>query len=505
MQEIQDKTCDHNLMKKGRYEHPNIILIVIDALRARNLGCYSGNVHSSPNIDKIAENSALFENCYACWNTTDQSLTSILSGRYPRTHGIVHHGDRVISEDLKTFDKLNVKLLAEILQKIGYRTLAIDWMGRWFKRGFDYYGYTPRRSLLQKLLYRSFVLPCVHLNYMLANIGLLRIYAKKRKASIRSSWKGLKDVFNTFRFTFELARIQDAGHVTRLAAKLINQLKNEIFFLFLHYWDTHSPYNCPKKYRSMNGRSRNPIDRFLLKYQGAVNYIDHNIGKLLNLLKENELMENTLLVLTSDHGESLIEHDIFFDHHGLYEETTHVPLILYNAKIIGDAKRIKGFVQHIDLVPTLCDLLDIEDKKIEFDGKSLLPLIKGKKEEIRDFAFNEESYVQRKIGLKTSHYKYIFAPDGVGKCNYCQKVHAGPEELYNLENDPNETDNRIREEKHTARNMRRKLNDLIKKLDAKKQLELNKEYSKKKKLKHFQDSKEEKQIRKKLRSLGYKD
>lgn len=505
MHEIQDETCDHNLMKKERYKHPNIILIVIDALRARNLGCYSGNVHSSPNINKIAENSALFENCYSCWNTTDQSLTSILSGRYPRTHGIVHHGDRITSDDHKTFDKLNVKLLAEILQQIGYRTLAVDWMGRWFKRGFDYYGYTPRQSLLQKLLYRIFVLPRVHLNYMLANIGLLRIYANKRKSSIRSSWKGLKDVFNTFRFTFELARIQDAGYVTRLAEKLISQLRNEKFFLFLHYWDTHSPYNCPKKYMLRNRRNRNPIDRFLLKYQGAVNYIDHNIGKLLNLLKANDLMENTLLILTSDHGESLREHDIFFDHHGLYEETTHVPLILHNAKIIGDAKRIKGFVQHIDLVPTLWDLLGIEDKKMEFDGKSLLPLIKGEKEEIRDYAFNEESYVQRKIGLRTSHYKYIFAPDGIGKCNYCQKVHAGPEELYNLDNDPKETVNRIRGDKHAARNMRHKLNTLIKKLDAKKQLELIKGYSNKKSLRHVQDSNEEKKIRKKLSSLGYKD
>ncbi len=492
-------------MKIGRYEHPNIILIVIDALRARNLGCYSGNVHSSPNIDKIAENSALFENCYACWNTTDQSLTSILSGRYPRTHGIVHHGDKITSEDLKTFDKLNVKLLAEILRQMGYRTLAIDWMGRWFKRGFDYYGYTPRQSLLQKLFYRVFVLPRVHLNYMLANIGLLRIYAKKRKSSIRSTWKGLKDVFNTFRFTFELARIQDAGQVTRLAAKLISQLKNEKFFLFLHYWDTHSPYNCPKKYMPRNGRSRNPIDSFLLKYQGAVSYIDHNIGKLLNLLEEKELMENTLLILTSDHGESLIEHDIFFDHHGLYDETTHVPLILSNAKIFEDAKRIKGFVQHIDLLPTLCDFLNIEGKEMEFDGTSLLPFIMEEKEIIRDFAFNEESYVQRKIGLRTSHYKYIFAPDGVGKCHYCQKVHAGAEELYNLDVNPKETLNSIPKNKQAARSMRRKLNDLIKKLDAKKQLELNKESSKKKSSRPVQDSKEEKKIRKKLRSLGYKD
>ena len=79
-------------MKKDK---PNIILIVIDALRARNLGCYGMAGDPSPNIDQLARDSILFDSVYSCWNTTDQSLTSILSGKYPRSHGIMNHGDKV--------------------------------------------------------------------------------------------------------------------------------------------------------------------------------------------------------------------------------------------------------------------------------------------------------------------------------------------------------------------------------------------------------------------------
>jgi arylsulfatase A-like enzyme len=492
-------------MKKEKPDDLNIILIVIDALRARNLGCYNKEAQSSPNIDRIAEKGILFENCYACWNTTDQSLTSILTGRYPRTHGIIHHGDKITAADLKTFESLNTKLLAEILKKKGYKTFAVDWMGRWFKKGFDFYGYKLKKNLLRRFIYNLFSLPYLHLKYILANISLLKIYAGKRKSSTRSNWKGLKDVLRTFRFTFELAIIQDAGHLTNLAQELIDEVKNEKFFLFLHYWDTHSPYNCPKKYSPGRKKARDPVDIYLSKYYGAVNYVDHNIGKLLEFLKENNLMDNTLLILTSDHGESLNEHDIFFDHHGLYDETTHVPFILNNPRGFMNTGKINEFVQHIDLVPTLCHLLNIVGEEFEFDGVSLMGLINGEKDKIRDFAFSEESYVQRKLALRTSHYKYIFAPDGVGKCNYCQKVHNGPEELYDLDNNPQETVNIVQKDKAEAALMRQKLNDLICKLDNKKKRELNKKPPKNGLSEIKFDSKEEKKIKKKLRSLGYLD
>lgn len=459
-------------VKKNKHEYPNIILVVIDALRARNLGCYGEDKESSPNIDKIADKGILFENVYCCWNTTDQSLTTILSGRYPRTHGIVHHGDKITPEDLNAFEALNVRLLPQVLQDNGYETLAVDWMARWFKRGFDYYGYNPERSLIRKLVYYVITLPYVHLKYVASNIGLLRIYSKKRRFTAASLWKGFRDVFRTFLFTFELARIQDACFVTRFAEELIRKSRKEKFFLFLHYWDTHTPYNCPRNFLEKKKGRMTSEEVLLARYKGAVSYVDQQIGRLFDWLKEERLLDETLIIITSDHGESLTEHDIYFDHHGLYDVTTHVPLILYYPQAFSEAKKVNGLVQHTDLAPTLYEFLNIKYKDYELDGASLMPLIRGEKREIRHFAFNEESYVQRKIGFRTKKLKYIFSPDGVGMCNYCQRVHGGEEELYNLEVDPEEKVNIAAESKVVSDEMRKRLDDLIKSLNSKKQREL---------------------------------
>lgn len=492
-------------MQGKKLGKPNVILIVIDALRARNLGCYGGDPGASPNIDKIAEKSVLFKNVYSCWNTTDQSLTSILSGRYPRTHGIIHHGDKIKLEDINTYKNLDIKLLSQILKQNGYKTFAIDWMDRWFNRGFDYYGYKPGGNFFRKFFYYFFTLPYVHLKYILANFSLLKIYSKKRESSVRSKWKGFRDVLRTFRFTFELARVQDAGYVTGLAEDMIHKAKNEIFFLFLHYWDTHTPYNCPRKYYKKKKQRVSQKDILESKYCGAVSYVDQQMGRLFDILKKEGLLDDTLVIITSDHGESLTEHDIFFDHHGLYEVTTHVPLILFCSKTFSQAKEVPGLVQHIDLAPTICEMLNIDYKNFAFDGLSLFPLVKGEKDEIRDFVFTEESYVQRKVGLRTKDFKYIYAPDGVGMCNYCQKVHAGVEELYELEKDPVEKNNIADENKEKAAEMRQRLDGFMKKLDKKRNSKMKQGHRRGDISEDNINFKEEKKIRKKLRGLGYMD
>jgi len=194
-----------------------------------------------------------------------------------------------------------------------------------------------------------------------------------------------------------------------------------------------------------------------------------------------------------------------FDHHGLYEVTTHVPLLLFCSKTFSQAKKVPGFVQHIDLAPTICEMLNIDSKNYAFDGLSLFPLVRGEKDEIRDFVFNEESYVQRKVGLRTNNFKYIYAPDGVGMCNYCQKVHAGVEELYELEKDPVEKNNIADENKEQAAEMRQRLDGFIKKLDKKRNRMLKQGQGRGDLSEGNKNFKEDKKIRKKLRSLGYMD
>lgn len=468
------------------------------------MGCYGAEQETSPHIDKMAEEGILFENCYSCWNTTDQSLTSILSGRFPRTHGIVHHGDKITVDDLKIYERLGINLLGDLLRKHGYETMAVDWMGRWYKRGFDFYGYKPDHNFIQKFFYHLFKLPYLHVKYMIDNIALLKIYSKKRKTSVRTNLKSLKGVLKTFRFTFELARIQDAGYVTSLAEQLIRERKDAPFFLFLHYWDTHSPYNCPKKFMD-NNKKQTPVDLYLSKYKGAVRYVDHHLGRIKEVLKDEHLLNNTLFIITSDHGESLTEHDIHFDHHGLYEATTHVPLIFYGPEIFRENKQIKSLIQHIDIVPTICDLLNIEKKPYDYDGFSLYPILKDEKKELRDFIFNEESYVQRKIAIRNHKYKYIVAPDGKGYCNYCQKVHVGAEELYDLTLDPEETKNLVDLKKELALDMKKQLESFVSALDKKRDDGLKRKKGEIRPAKIRLDPEEEKKIRKRLRSLGYMD
>jgi len=142
--------------------------------------------------------------------------------------------------------------------------------------------------------------------------------------------------------------------------------------------------------------------------------------------------------LTSDHGESLTEHNIFFDHHGLYDVTIRVPLIIWCPSMFSSYVRVSSLVQHVDLVPTLLDILNI-DEKYDFNGKSLVPLIKGERDCIHSFVYVEEAHTQRKRAIRMENFKYIYALSNEGAvCRYCGFIHRGTEELYYLRKDPQE-------------------------------------------------------------------
>lgn len=477
-------------LKNINLKTPNIILIVIDALRAGSIGCYSDKKITTLNIDKIASEGLLFEDAYCTWNTTDPSLTTILTGKYPASHGIINHGDKITKKEINTLNITGTKNLAEILKGHGYKSIAIDWMGRWFKRGFDYYGHKTDLSLLKKLKQ--------YFKYAVNHLDIFQCYTDKKKFKI-PSLKDIKGVLSTFLFTKELAEVQDAEFITDTALNKIREIKKDKFFLFLHYWDVHTPYNCPKQFRKYYSTDKRKILKD--RYTGAVQYVDRQIGRLFNKLQERKIMDDTLIIITSDHGESLVEHDIYFDHHGLYDETIHVPLIIRHPGIFNKPQRIKGFVQHTELVPTILGILNINTDGYNFDGKNLSASIENNMLKIRPYVYAEESYVQKKRCIRTDKYKYIYAPDGVGYCRYCHKVHKGLEELYDLERDPGETIN-IAEEKPSIKNeLRLKIDYLIKEIHDKRQKIMENNNS------ESVDSYEQdrRKIHKKLKSLGYMD
>jgi arylsulfatase len=477
--------------KKGS----NVLLIVIDAVRARNTDMYGASSGITPTISELARDGVVFDNTYSVWNTTDQSLTSILTGKYPISHGITHHGDRVTPDNLVTFQKTGTRTIAQILKDHGYKTMAVDWMGRWFKLGFDDYGIRRRHGLATK--------SALYLKYMLDHMDIFRHYAGARTFRLPSP-EDLKGVLATFLFTRELAEIQDASLITDSAIESIKEADGKSFFLFVHYWDTHTPYHCPKRFQTYRGRDREK--RLTDRYVGAIRYVDAQLERLFGTLKKKGLWEDTLIIVTSDHGESLTEHDIFFDHHGLYDVTTHVPLVLHHPSAFSNPRRVGGLVQHTDLVPTILDVLGIDDGAPGCDGRSLIPLVRGDVAEIHPFTYSEESYVQKKRAIRTGTHKYIQAVDGVGFCSYCQKVHSGPEELYDLERDPSEKANIIDQEPEVHQALKRELEGFVAELTLRKQKQIEINGTDQSESEPWAYSVEEqKEIEKRLRGFGYMD
>lgn len=409
----------------------NILFILIDTLRADHLGCYGYHYDTSPTIDWLAKEGVLVETHIATAIPTHPAHTTIYTGRHPLYHQIVSHGGQADLRD-------DIPVFPEILQQLGYTTCAVDNLydgKKWFARGYEFY------------INPSF----------------------RHKARLLIS----------------------AEEINQRAIPWLKAYSKEKFFLFLHYWDPHTPYIPPPRYRSLfyQGDPCNPdnpslevlhrqplgdfwmenwfpkllpnltdIDYIRAMYDAEIRYVDDAIAELLEALDETGVAEDTLVILTSDHGESLTEHDIYFEHHGLYEPTLHVPLILRwpSGGLIG-GRRVKGITQHTDFAPTLLALAGTlqgglkGQEKMEFDGLNLFPWLSGEREDpIHPYVIAEECTWQAKWCLRTETHKLILArqPD----------LHNMPmRELYNLKEDPQEEENLALKDWKTAQKMEAQL------------------------------------------------
>lgn len=205
------------------------------------------------------------------------------------------------------------------------------------------------------------------------------------------------------------------------------------------------------------------ISRLCARYDASVHRVDQKIGTLINALQNRGIWDETALFVLSDHGESLDEHGIYFDHHGLYDETIHVPLI---ARVPdGKSGRVDELVQLHDLAPTTLDLLDIDGIN-DADSYSLAGYLHDDFAEptSRDCVFLEEAHTQRRRAVRTNQYKYIeHVEDPVleeawngdsFRCGYCDRIHGEPVELYDLTNDPAETENIANQNEDVVNEMR---------------------------------------------------
>jgi arylsulfatase A-like enzyme len=319
---------------------PNIILLVVDALRTDSLGCYNNNSNATPNIDKFAKNAVLFKNAIAQSSCTINSAPSIFISVYPFEHNYFNY-------QCKTSNKFNT--IAEFLQNEGYKTFAIS------------------------------TNPHV------------------------TSRNGLDQGFDIF-IEDTIWRNTNCDEVNNIFIEWLEKNQQKKFFAMLWYIDPHNPYEPPTKYidkyiirkedkENISLRTKNhskakkgaftAIEKRVTKllYTSEVNFFDTEFHKLLNYLKQKDLMKNTIIILTSDHGEAFWEKGFLGHGSSLYEGQTKIPLIisLPNQK---KGKLIHEKVQHIDILPTILEYTKTSRKIEDFPflrGYSLKGLINGEK------------------------------------------------------------------------------------------------------------------------------
>ena len=453
-------------MEKTKTERPNILFILLDALRADHLGCYGYSKPTSPNIDEIAKRGILFANCFATTNTTDASVTSIFSGFYPRSHGILHHSYKVTAEELAAFNRRNIKLFPEILKENGYQTFGLDWLGRWHQKGYDYYhGLNLKRTKQKEFIGKA--------GNLLKKVGLYPLAKKLYQNHVVRRLFGKVELYGNDYL------------LTKKTVEIIQETADP-FFIFLHYYDTHAPYVASRKYRRMfydpktkfaaaksfdnikNPKVRQFYEQWtkkekdfagvIARYDGSIRHLDDQIGEILAALRQAGKLSNTIIIITSDHGENLAENEILFDHHSLYEGSLAAPLILAFPEgrpslEINFPLKIKSVVQHVDLMPTLISLLNLQVninqekvnlEEMELDGFDLMEIMEDQRE-LRSLVYAEEVEAQKKRCIRTKDYKLILATDpNDAACSRCGGlVHGGKKELYHLKNDPQEAQNML--------------------------------------------------------------
>jgi choline-sulfatase len=373
----------------------NVLVVTIDTLRADHLGCYGYRRPTSPRIDALAKEGTLFETAYCPMPTTGPSHASLFTSLYPRRHGMLKNGWK-LAEDLPT--------LAESLKQHGYRTGAVV---------------------------SSFVLdPC---------FGMARGFddydssfeAERATMGREIMWEG-----EAVNGGFD----QRADATTLKAARWLEERQDERFFLWVHYFDPHSPYEPPEPHaRDYLAEVQAPgLQETVARYDGEIRFVDEELGKLLDRLDSLGLRSRTLVVLTADHGEGLGQHN--WMHHGLhlYEEAVRIPLAFRLPGVVAAGRRVEALAEMIDVAPTILDLVDLP-REPRFGGQSLVPALLGESTSER-LAFLErrryelegeeaEAVKGDKFGVRYRSYKYHWAPD------------EGTEQLFDLSADPTELHN----------------------------------------------------------------
>jgi len=322
---------------------PNLVIITVDTLRADHLGAWGSTSTATPNIDALAARSVRFERAYAAFPKTNPSLSSLMTGRYASAHGVRRNGAHLPESE---------RTLAEVLKDAGYGTYAFICNHVMVSR----YGLAQGFTLYDQNLPDAIVTRKAHERIAEHLVGAVLDWAD--------------------------------------AAKPVSP-----FFLWAHFIDPHGPYTPPgfvwkggatgatlpvstsngglkaiPAYQALPGITA--VDEYVARYSAEIDYLDRQVGRLLEGLRSRGMLDNALLVFGADHGESLGGHDLYFQHgSSLYEAQIHVPLLFAGPGI--RAATIETPVSTVDVMPTVLDRLGIP-APAKVQGASLNAWLDGK-------------------------------------------------------------------------------------------------------------------------------
>jgi arylsulfatase A-like enzyme len=379
-------------------DRPNLVLVTVDTLRADHTTPYGYGRDTTPVLARLAREGVVVDQAYAPMATTGPSHAALLTSRYPIALGYLRNGQR-LDEGLTT--------LAERLHAAGYRTSAAvssfvldKRLG--FAQGFGTYECT---------------------------------FEKQRATATMERWEGL---------AVPAGFDRRADETTDIAlAWLARRGKDRPFFLWVHYFDPHQPYAPPAPYdRRFPGAGQPGPAGITALYDGEIAFADRELGRLVDAIEAEGLSGRTLLVVTADHGEGLMQHGHMGHGLHLYEEAVRVPLVYRWPGSLPAGTRVPGPVEHVDLVPTVLDLLGLPRGQEDVQGQSLAAALRGGTgtagQDPRRAVFLQRRLYDTDVvsGFRVRGEKFAVR---AGQWKYIEAPEEETRELFDLRADPGET------------------------------------------------------------------
>jgi arylsulfatase A-like enzyme len=430
---------------------PNILFISIDSLRPDHMSVYGYEKETTPYLSEMAGEGVVCKNAFAASNWTGAAVTSMLTGRYPTRHGYTYQ---------RYYLDADVPTLAQRLHMAGYRTGC-------FSNNLYITENTGLHNGFENLWYRG-VLSSKSAPAKEKEKSSGSHLTARYKQMVPGAFKAaLRDLADIPRVQKSLTRDDGAAATESALQGWLAADAGRPFFAFVHYQEPHSPYFPPKSFRKRffadgwfaqwrylefphipfyAGHlefTRQQMENYKALYDGEIAYLDWRLGRLFEWMREHNLWDNTLVVVTADHGECFGENGYVWHAFNLYDPLLHVPLLIRFPEWFSSGQVVTELIQSIDIMPTLLDGLNLAPENVdgisflngsrrtfaaaECDnpGKMIRRWLKRRPEmQERDFAL----FLRDMRCYRTATAKYVWTSDG-------------QHEFYDLEQDPGEANN----------------------------------------------------------------